>query len=108
MKKFFTGIGVLALVLTVLFSISMVLLKIDKARYDDIAEGIVRQIVNGLSDLSTEQFDAYWGPAKPGTPEQRKAMINKISKLGVLKQIDKVEMYKYVSKFTFNSLAFEF
>lgn len=103
-KKVLIGFGVVSFVLVSIFIFSMIFLKHDKSRYDEIAEGFVSQIVNGLSELSHEQFNAYWGPSKPGKPEQREAMISGISKLGVLIKIDRIEQYKYLSKFTFKGI----
>ena len=104
LKKILICFGAVSLVLVFIFIFSMIFLKYDKSRYDEIAEGFVSQIVNGLSELSQEQFNAYWGPSKPGTPEQREAMLSWVSKLGVLKKIDRIEQYKYLSKFTFKGI----
>lgn len=104
MKKVLIGFGAVSFALVLVFIFSMIFLKYDKSRYDEIAEGFVSQIINGLSELSLEQFNAYWGPSKPGTPEQRKAMLKSIAKLGVLEKIDRIEQAKYFSKFTFKGM----
>lgn len=104
LKKVLIGFGAVSFALVLVLIFSMIFLKYDKSRYDEIAEGFVSQIINGLSELSRQQFNAYWGPSKPGTPEQREAMLNGIAKLGVLKKIDRIEQHSYLSKFTFKGI----
>lgn len=104
MKKVLICFGAVSFALVLVFIFSMIFLKYDKSRYDKIAEGFVSQIINGLSELSLEQFNVYWGPSKPGTLEQREAMLKSITKLGVLEKIDRIEQAKYFSKFTFKGM----
>ena len=84
LKKVLVCFGAVSFALILIFIFSMTFLKYDKSRYDEIAEGFFSQIVNGLSELSREQFNAYRGSSKPGTTEQREAMISWVAKLGVL------------------------
>lgn len=106
MKKFLIWFGAIAVVLVLLFVLSMGYAAFNKPKLDKFSENYAKTIVNGFTDMSEEQFNRYWGENPPGSPEQRKSMIKTFRNVGILKQIDKVERLKYMYKVTFEGLYY--
>ena len=107
MKKVITwvliGIGALTVLLTVTFCVGIAGVSVHRDDVEPLARDHAREVVNGLSEFSEEQFSAYWGPEPPGSPEHREFVMEWFSKLGHLEQIDGVELKGYSSMSTLRS-----
>jgi|WetSurMetagenome_2_1015567.scaffolds.fasta_scaffold511858_1 hypothetical protein len=102
MKRMLTWVGGIFLILFILISAIFLYVLVDGKQYDDIAEQHIKMVINNLSNLSMEQFDAYWGPNKPCTPDMRTKMVNSISRLGVLVFVDSIRRDEYKNKIMIN------
>ena len=104
MKKVITwvliGIGSLTVLFTVAFCVGAAGVSVHREDVEPDARDYARQVVNDLSEFSEEQFNAYWGPEPPGSPDEREFIIEWIGKLGHLEQIDTVELKGYTSMST--------
>ncbi len=98
MKKILAILGVLFILLVVGVGAIVIFLDFDKSKYDDVIDTQVEKSLQSLSELSMEQFNAYWGESKPGTEEYREKLIYTIGKLGTYLSTDSISDVNYKSQ----------
>ncbi|MDJ0908337.1 MAG: hypothetical protein QNI99_04035 [Woeseiaceae bacterium] len=88
------------MLLTLTFCVGVAGVSVNRDDIEPEVREYARGVVNSLSELSEEQFNAYWGPEPPGSPDQREFIIEWTGQLGHLEQINAVELKGYTSMST--------